>query len=500
MSFDDDDNPAIVAGPPSADGADGAAAAEEAMEDEMPDYKLFMSMFDKRGVSSKSIRKGEKDFESHGTRAQDGVLETSRRALEDVLSYTRIHRGDGWVRGWYVPDFWSEDGTDPVGLLNPKQDDGRLMLRDRVVVVEHERGSWMKDIGRSVPAGINSTEAQKPGVGRLWLLPEEALHMVERGTLDLWWPYRDLGELLGPGEASGPDDYDVGMPVSLEAAYSLLLGEDGERGKISLPRYQVFTHLKRGGFHVLRAPGEQSDARSADTAQTISNTAGAALLQWLLTLVGWGRDVRQQQQTEPKKHSFGPLVSPGLYRAYTPVYEQLSLLPRHRSRRRLTLTHQEDNVSSSSSSSSPSSPSPRSPYEVFFHVWKSGGAPFSKRSPPTPNFRIAVSDTDLHSLPTLEEMSALLESTPLDEPSSNAAWKGPGRLYQRLKHGHRNVLVAVVDRGLVNYMRFGEGAFGEERLYERLDAARRGARAGAGGKRGGGRGRGRGGRGRGRGR
>ncbi|XWW98270.1 hypothetical protein V2A60_006268 [Cordyceps javanica] len=490
MPFDDEDNPTIVAGPAGAGGVDGAAAAEEALEDEMPDYKLFMSMFDKKGLSSKTIRKGEKDFESHGTRAQDDVLETSRRALEDVLSYTRIHRGDGWVRGWYVPDFWNAEGTQ-VGVLDPKQDDGRLMLRDRVVVVEHERGSWMKDIGRSVPAGVNNTEAQKPGVGRLWLLPEEALHLVERGTLDLWWPYKDLGELLAPagGEAGGPDDYDAGVPLSLEAAYSLLVGEDGERGKISLPRYQVFTHLKRGGFHVLRAPDEQTPA---DTVQTTSNTAVTALLQWLLALVGWGGDARQQ--TEPKKHSFGPLVSPGLYRAYKPIYEQLSLLPGHRPRPNIASGTQEG-------APGPRGPAPpQNPYKVFFHVWKSGGAPFAKRSPPPPSFRIAVSDTGLHGVPTLEEVSALLASTPLDGPDGNPAWKGPGRLYQRLKHGHRNVLVAVVDRGLVNYMRFGEGAFGEEKLYERHDQRRGGGRGGGGGKRGGGRGRGRGGRGRGRGR
>lgn len=483
MPFDDDDNPNIIAGPPSAGGVDGAAAAEEAMEDEMPDYKLFMSMFDKRGVSSKTIRKGEKDFEAHGTRAQDGVLETSRRALEDVLSYTRIHRGDGWVRGWYVPDFWRAE-TDHVGVLDPRQDDGRLNLRDRVVVVEHERGSWMKDIGRSVPAGTNGSEAHKAGVGRLWLLPEEALHMVERGTLDLWWPYRQLEELLAPGAASGPDDYDVGVPLSLEAAYSLLLGEDGERGKISLPRYQVFTHLKRGGFHVLRAPEEQAPA---DLDSSASINPGMTVLQRLFALLGLGDDTRQK---EPRKHSFGPMVSPGLYRAYNPIYEQLSLLPRHKPR-----------PITSAAAATP----PQDPYKVFFHVWKSGGAPFSKRAPPAPNFRIAVSDTDNYALPTLEEVTALLESTPLDEPGSNPAWRGnPGRLYQRLKHGHRNVLVAIVDRGLVNYMRFGEGAFGEEKLYERHDARRggRGGGGGGGGKRGGGggRGRGRGGRGRGRGR
>ncbi|KAJ2976164.1 hypothetical protein NQ176_g5107 [Zarea fungicola] len=205
-------------------------------------------------------------------------------------------------------------------------------------------------------------------------------------------------------------------------------------------------------------------------------------------MVGWSTAAKrtQEKQTEPKKHCFGPMVSPGLYRAYRPIYEQLSLLPRHRPRRITTQTE-----------ASSTAGGPEDPYKIFFHVWKTGGpVPFSKRSPPLPDFRIAVSDTGFHSLPSLEEITALLESTPLSEPSSNPAWTGPGRLYQRLKHGHRNVLVAIVDRGLVNYMRFGEGAFGEERLYERHDE-RKTARGG-GGKRGG-RGRGRGGRGRGRG-
>jgi tRNA-splicing endonuclease subunit Sen54 len=106
-------------------------------------------------------------------------------------------------------------------------------------------------------------------------------------------------------------------------------------------------------------------------------------------------------------------------------------------------------------------------------------------------------DAQESSVPTLEEITALLDSTPWDPPK--AQWSGPGRLYPRLKYGYRNVLVAVVDHGVVNYMRFGEGAFGEETLWQRFDSRR----VFKGGKRGGGRGgrRGRGGgRGRGRGR
>lgn len=457
MAFDDDENPnALGAFPASTE--QGPAAGEGDPEDEMPDYKHFMSMFEKKGVSGKSIRKGEKDFESHGTQLQENTLETSRRAMESVLSYTRVHRGDAWARGWYFPD-WAEQRDD---TQHPD-----LRLRERVVVMEHERGNWMKDIGRALPG-----PKDQPGVGRLWLLPEEALYLVERGSIDLWWPTASLDTLLPPGEGTsesirrglGTDDYDVGFPLSLEAAYASLIGFDGESGKISLPKYQVYAHLKRSGFNVLRAPATSSPPQAPPQPPK-------TLWQWLVSLVSSDTVVRPNQ--------FGPLVVPGLYRAYKPIYQRLAILPRHNP---LLLR--------------PESNGPIKPFDVDFYVWKSGGAPFSKKNPPQPDFRIAVVDADETGVPTLSEIEALLESTPYDPP--NASWQGPGRLYQRLKHGHRNVLIAIVDRGLVNFMRFAEGAFGEEKLFERFDnrgGPRPGKKGGRGGGRGRGRGRGRGGRG-----
>ncbi|KAF4980051.1 hypothetical protein FDECE_17956, partial [Fusarium decemcellulare] len=345
MAFDDDDNPHAQAAP-----VNGANAATEDADDDAPDYKLFLSMFDKSGVSSKAIRKGEKDFESHGTRAQDNLLEASRKVLDNVLGYTRIHREEAWVRGWCFPDWWAE--TDQAG-----EQEG-LLLRDRVVMIEHERGSWQKDIGRAVPGKV-----ERLGTGRLWLLPEEALYLVERGTLDLWWPNLQLEELLPSPDGTsrtdmGPNDYDVGMPLSLEAAYSLFISQESERGKITLPQYQVFSHLKRAGFYVLRAPPYEAPS---------SSPPSKTIWQWLFSFFDSGAQSRQKPS--------GPLVQPGLYRAYRPIYDQLALLPRHKPLPTPPTIHP-----------------PQEPYRVFFHVWKSGGTPFSKKNPPPPDFRIAVVD------------------------------------------------------------------------------------------------------------
>lgn len=114
--------------------------------------------------------------------------------------------------------------------------------------------------------------------------------------------------------------------------------------------------------------------------------------------------------------------------------------------------------------------------------------------PSPPDFRIAVVNAREDSFPNLEKMDELLQSVPYEPPPP-----GMRSLYPRLKHGWRNVILAVVDQGIVSYIRVGDAAFGREKLYEQESTR------GGGGKRGGsnarGRSQGRGqGRGRGRGR
>jgi tRNA-splicing endonuclease subunit Sen54 len=74
-----------------------------------------------------------------------------------------------------------------------------------------------------------------------------------------------------------------------------------------------------------------------------------------------------------------------------------------------------------------------------------------------------------------------MESVPYDPPKADA------QLYQKLKHGYRNVILAVVDQGVISYIRLVDAGFGCEKLYERVGRPFGGKRGG----RGGGRGRGR---------
>lgn len=480
MPFDDEDTPgAQLPAALAAQASEDAPTAEETMEEEAQDFRLFASLINKKNISSKSIRKGEKDFEEHGTKLQANALEQSRQVMEEVLSFTRVHKKTNWLRGWYFPDRWAdavepEEAEAPQSHGEPREAAAKrrgLDARDRVIVVEHDKGHF-KTMGRIV----TGQGKDQPGWDKIWLLPEEALFLLERGSLDLWWPTRPLADIFpikpDPEESvqadqlSGEEDeYDLGVPLSLEAAYSLLIGNDKERGKITLQTFQVYSNLSRGGYRILRAPSSSS---------TLSPPVKQPLWQWLVSLL--------HSDKEPRHAALGPLVHPGLYRSYKSIYKQLAIIPRHKP--------------------SQGTPSPweiQEPFKIQYHVWKAGTLSWSKTRPPPPDFYLAIVDTRETYVPTLEEISALLDSSPWDPPSK---WDRPGQIYPRLKWGWRNVLVAVVDHGIVNFVRFGEGAFGEEPLYPRFDSSG-GPR---GGKRGGGRnqrngrggGRGRGGRGRGR--
>ncbi|KAK0626236.1 hypothetical protein B0T14DRAFT_422701 [Immersiella caudata] len=479
MALDDDDIPtATPLADPSQD-ADGALMAEEALEEEAQDYRSFLKT---RNISAQTIRKGEKDFESHGTAKQENALEQSRQAMQEVLSYTRIHKLQNWQRAWYFPDWWA-DYNEGEERENDKNGEKRPYghIRDRVVLLETPSATT-QNFGRAV----TGQPKDAPARSKDWLLPEEALYLIERGSLDLWWPTRGLEELFPPptvtkdGEASAEslldavgeafntgedEEYETGFPLSLQAAYSLLVGDDGERGKISLQKFQVYSNLKRASYQVHRAlpvQGESSISQSPPS---------PTLWQWFSSLLS----------SERKPQPFGPLVQPGLYRSYVPIYKQMAIIPRHKP------------------SAVPSSQFETSdPFAVHFHIWKPA-AKWSKIRHPAPDFYVAVVDAQETEVPSFEEITALTDSTP--PAPGKPEWTGPGRLYPRLKHGHRNVIVAVVDHGIINYMRFAEGAFGDELLFERFDSRTvpRGGKAGGRGGRGGGRG-GRGGRGRGRGR
>ncbi|KAK6825294.1 hypothetical protein PG987_012788 [Apiospora arundinis] len=147
-------------------------------------------------VSSKTVRRGEKDFESHGTRLQETALETSRTAMHDVLSYTRTQMPGNYMTGWYFPEHWADE------LGEDEKPEG-LWRRDRVVVLEAEKGPMTKSMGRV----LRGAPKNVPGWDKAWLLPEEALYLVERGDLLLRWPRGTIEDIFPlPRRSTGKNE------------------------------------------------------------------------------------------------------------------------------------------------------------------------------------------------------------------------------------------------------------------------------------------------------
>ena len=113
MAYDDDDDPttgASLRGPSGAHAGPPEDAEDGDGDDLQQDFRLFVQSLSSGGgkqAAKGTLRRGEKDFEAHGTRAQEGALEASRDAMHDVLAHTRTHRPAGYLRGWYFPDRWA---------------------------------------------------------------------------------------------------------------------------------------------------------------------------------------------------------------------------------------------------------------------------------------------------------------------------------------------------------------------------------------------------------
>ena len=205
---------------------------------------------------------------------------------------------------------------------------GRFDASTCMVVVDRPKGPHFRTIGRA--KGL-----------KVWLLPEEALYLVERGSLDVRWPVcgdganddnedgDETGDELGrhdgreevnkPKQVSSSVDADEqeGIPMSLQGAYTAFLGMQSEGpGKLTLQQYIVYTSLKRLGYIVMRSrklddvvkPRMAEDKRDEALATVARSTLFSQLWEGLFGSrypTGSGRE-----------STSGSLVKPGLYRSY----------------------------------------------------------------------------------------------------------------------------------------------------------------------------------------
>ena len=125
-------------------------------------------------------------------------------------------------------------------------------------------------------------------------------------------------------------------------------------------------------------------------------------------------------------------------------------------------------------------PPSRSPISICYHVWKPN-ATFKKSAPGTPDFQVAVVSADASGNEVLSPAQLDDLFTAVD-PSPPPASMANHHLYQRLRHGQKHVILAIVDQGVVSYLRVADSDFGKERLYLLQRPPKGGGKRGPGGR------------------
>ena len=198
--------------------------ADADLTDETPDFRFLATTIATTAATTTIPKRGLKDFEPLSTSQQSAALTSSRTAMHNALAAPRLHPPNHHGRC--------------VGVYHRET---------RSVYVDRPRGPLFARMGRVAAAGRDPCGEVGRRAGRVWLWAEEAVYLVERGSLDLRWEREE-----GDGEEGG-------MPMSLQAAYAMLLSGGDEDG-VSLEEYLVFANLKRMGYTVWRAPKDGVDA------------------------------------------------------------------------------------------------------------------------------------------------------------------------------------------------------------------------------------------------
>lgn len=167
---------------------------------------------------------------------------------------------------------------------------------------EDPKGPLFKSMGRVYPGKEDPLGPRTAGENRVWLLPEEVIYLLERGTIDVRWP------------ADEDDEDKMGLPMSLQGAYAAFIGLENESGGgLTFEEYSVYAGLKRSGYSVHRAPSWDGpgDPPSDECFPSIHGTS------WGIGLLKnkWQNIFIPRAATESEQKN-GPLATPGLYRSY----------------------------------------------------------------------------------------------------------------------------------------------------------------------------------------
>ncbi|PWN32299.1 uncharacterized protein FA14DRAFT_127159 [Meira miltonrushii] len=386
-------------------------------------------------------KRGDKDFEPTGFTGQKNALENSRKAMFDVISSQRIINSKSISIATWHPQL-----SRAIVHLVRGQTFASMGVSRRVAVLEDGQ---FEDL-----AHIYQKEGKPIASSRLELLPEEALYLVERGSLEC----RIYHKSNGSGTVEDMRDYDdivenpEWVPMSLEQAFSTILGVDG----LTRPHYQLYAYLKRLGYIVQRksisdqlrkinAATNKASRESFETEGIIADPHHPLRLLTIFDLLlypirrivqiashglnrlqGFFRSLLQRLRNWFSKVTAAStntsfMSRPGLlgigtssFSGYDEVFDRLRIVPTGHDAKliRPELKQQQDVAP-----------------EIFYYAWRPA-THFKKSDPPLPEYQLAVMDVRHTSLPSAFAFADLFEHIPV--PLSTQDWEQMDEEEQRV--------------------------------------------------------------------
>ncbi|WWC58098.1 uncharacterized protein I303_100633 [Kwoniella dejecticola CBS 10117] len=441
---------------PSTAGGGGDAEGDEDGDEERMDIKLIQSFADKiqhlpsssetDGITSRGKitipRRGEKDFEplNETVNLQEMMLQKSREALFGALVGVRGGHSKAISHAIITP-------SNPY----PK------------VLIIH--GHLFDTIGMTNKYPTTPSQQAK-GKGKTYsqieLLPEEALYLLERGTLQIWLA-RDFSEQEmeeGYGEWC-EEEYGVkgAVEMSVMEGFATFIGREG----LSWERYQAYAYMKRLGYTVHRTRPFIPDHFLSDYLSTSSSPEldmnarypGMDPFQtWWLSIPRWiagffrfiGRKLRNTVGRISSiglgdRRFRGTLLEGWSGNSYKSIFEHLRIIPQGHANPLPPRPEQQPQLSAALTSTSTStliSDSKydaliRNPYLPFFHIWKPSAA-FTKRNwdkgsenglkECPPSYWAGVVESRNTPIPTIQQLDEVFNFLP-DEPKGPVKKVGP---------------------------------------------------------------------------
>ncbi|CAR26005.1 ZYRO0A13332p [Zygosaccharomyces rouxii] len=393
--------------------------------------------------SSTLPKRGEKDYEPDGTNVQELLLYRARKAMFDTLSNSA--RGSvvkNLVKAYYDPH------EHKALVLRPK---GNFL---------HTLGKMHRD-------------------GTVWLEFHEFVYLAERGSITPFY------------KMDGIDWINQELPLTIEDLYMLFKSQE------ELDTFFVFEHLKRLGFIVMPT----NNSLDSFFEPKVGKNSGQALSNTWNLLPEWRKTIHNTIFYSPWKFWLNR------YTSNPQIYQSLNqLIPSYRAPRT------EEELRRTRFGSMTKKPSA---FPISLNVWKPR-TDFKKKSPGIPDFQVVIynkNDPNQH-FPTYHELQEIFQyldykfeflseiddkwdwddhsyhdgklrsQTVANVKSKNAGVAADSKKSQkvkpkrkpkpksprvqqkiRLKNGFRSFLLAVMDDGMISFIKISETDFGSENVW-----------------------------------